>query len=147
MFSEELHPFSHTLQTSHEWMKTLMQELGVDDPQQAYRALRGALRALREQLKPDEAADLGAQLPMLLRGLYYDGFKPSREPEKRRHLQEFLDRINEDLRTPGDPDAQTAFTSVFITIERNITLGESTDVRSMLPSEIRQTLPEPQPAK
>jgi hypothetical protein len=43
------------------------------------------------QLPADEVAQLGAQLPILMRGLYYDQWHhPAGKPERLRHGEEFL---------------------------------------------------------
>src|SRR5258706_928036 len=49
---------------------------------QSYAALRAVLHALRDRLTVDEGAQFSAQLPMLVRGLYYAGWDPSRVPQK-----------------------------------------------------------------
>ena len=51
------------------WLKELADELGWADRERVYHALRSVLHALRNRLTVDEAADLGAQLPLLIRGL------------------------------------------------------------------------------
>ena len=47
--------------------------LGTDDRQDAYRAVRGVLHTLRDRLPVEESAQLAAQLPTLLRGVFYEG--------------------------------------------------------------------------
>jgi uncharacterized protein (DUF2267 family) len=64
--------FEQTLQKTNEWLTRLATELAGDDRQLAYRALRASLHALRDRLIVDEAAHLGAQLPLLVRGIYYE---------------------------------------------------------------------------
>jgi uncharacterized protein (DUF2267 family) len=67
------HAFEVTLQHSQTWLDDVLDELRTDDRPLAYAILRGVLHALRDRLPQAEVVDLGAQLPMLLRGLYYDG--------------------------------------------------------------------------
>src|SRR3982074_2193807 len=63
---------------------------------QSYAALRAVLHALRDRLTVDEAAHLSARLPMLVRGIYYDGWDPSRVPKKM-HRDDFLDQIRKEM--------------------------------------------------
>ena len=45
------------------------------DRRSAYRALRSVLHVLRDRLTPEQAVHLGAQLPLLVRGIFYDGWR------------------------------------------------------------------------
>ena len=90
-----------SIHTTNTWLKELMEELGWDDRQRAYRALAVVLHALRDRLSVAEAADLGAQLPMLVRGLYYEGWTPKGKPIKERKREDFLAHIAAAF--PGQP--------------------------------------------
>ena len=69
--------FDTTTQKTQVWLNDLMSQLDWEDkPQKAYMALRTVLHALRDRLMVEEAVQLGAQLPMLIRGFYYDGWTP-----------------------------------------------------------------------
>ena len=61
------------VQTAEDWINDLMRRLGWQDRERVYLALLATLHALRDCLARDEAVYIGAQLPTLLRGLYYDG--------------------------------------------------------------------------
>lgn len=85
----------------------------------------------------DEAADLGAQLPMLVRGLYYEGWRPSAHPLKYRHKEDFLQRVAE--RYPGleDDMRELAVRAVFKILARHVTSGEIEQVKNQLPADVR----------
>ena len=74
-----LEVFDTTLQKTNEWLDEIMDELALQDRHTAYVALRGTLHALRDRLPVQEAVHLGAQLPILVRGFYYEGWRPVRE--------------------------------------------------------------------
>jgi uncharacterized protein (DUF2267 family) len=133
MSSTGLAVFESTIHKSNQWLQELMALLGTDDKQRAYAALRAALHALRDRLSVDESAQFGAQLPMLLRGLYYDGWDPSRVPLRLRHLEDFLERVRESL-PPDEPLQIEALTrAVFALLAQRISAGEIRDVRRNLP--------------
>src|SRR3954468_20250061 len=54
----------------------------LTEPEDAWRLLKGYLQTLRDELTLDEAAQLAAQLPLVLRGAFYEGFDPSRQPTR-----------------------------------------------------------------
>lgn len=129
--------FEQTLHKTHAWLSDVMAELGTDDRHKAYASVRAALHALRDRLMVEEAADLGAQLPTLLRGVYYDGWKPAGKPVRERRKKEFLRHVEEDLRDPTiEPEA--AVRAVFAVLSKHVSRGEIDDVKGSLPPEIRE---------
>jgi uncharacterized protein (DUF2267 family) len=90
-----LEVFDSSIQKTNVWINDLMKVLGWHDRHDAYLALRATLHALRDRLTVDEVAHLGAQLPMLIRGLYYGGWDPSHKPLRERHKKQFLAHIEQ----------------------------------------------------
>ncbi|MFD1049696.1 DUF2267 domain-containing protein, partial [Kibdelosporangium lantanae] len=72
--------FAHAEQTAYEWLRVIADQLGTDDVHEAYQVLRPWLHLLRDRLSVPGAAHLAAQLPELLRGVFYDGWRPSEVP-------------------------------------------------------------------
>lgn len=140
MSSTGLEVFDKTLQTTNLWLKEIGEDLGPDR-QRCYHALRAVLFALRDRLTVDEAADLSAQLPMLIRGIFFEGFRPSSMPQRIRTQDEFLAKINEHLQNIRPIGAEEAARAVFRVLERKIQGGEMADVKQMLPPEIRMLFP------
>lgn len=138
------HGFGGTCQRSIEWLDVVAAELG-DNRQHAYHALRGVLHALRDRLPVAEATDLAAQLPMLLRGLYYDGFSLRTAGQRYRTKREFLDHVRDGMKTgPNrvmDIPPDDACRAVFLAIERFVTDGEVRQVINALPAEIQEMWP------
>ncbi|MBI2432933.1 MAG: DUF2267 domain-containing protein [Candidatus Hydrogenedentes bacterium] len=141
MTATALEPFSTTVQKSDEWLHCLMEELHSKDTHKAYRVLRATLHALRDRLTPQESAHLAAQLPMLIRGLYYEGYNPDRTPIKERSLPEFLEHISEELMMPTDPSPEVAARLVFRLLHESVSEGEVEDVKDMLPKAVRSLWP------
>ena len=133
--------FAKSFEAAQRWINELMRDLRVDDPQVAYRALRATLHALRDRLTPEEAVDLGAQLPTLVRGIYYEGWRPAATPQRSRHPQEFFDRVGRELVAERDPSPQAATRSVFRLLAGHVTEGEVADIVGMLPEPLRELWP------
>ena len=109
--------FDKTLQTTNIWLDEIMEEIG-QDRQAAWHVLGAVLRTLRDRLTVDESAHLSAQLPLLIRGLYYDQWQPSHVPTKCRTKEEFLEHVAEGLRDirPVDQQAPCRRSSTFLPI-------------------------------
>jgi len=134
-------PFEIALHTTNTWLHELMKELGWKDRQQAYRAFRAVLHALRDHLTVKETADLGAQLPMLIRGLYYEGWTPRGKPVSERTKEEFLAHIAESYRNEKGIFPEEIAWSVFKVLQAHVSAGEIGDVKQILPPEIRSLWP------
>jgi uncharacterized protein (DUF2267 family) len=141
-----LEAFDRTVHKTNAWLSDLMQCLGWHDRPKAYRALKATLRALRDRLTLEEVAQLGAQLPMLVRGFYYEQWDPTHTPRKERHRQEFLARIEHELAADDDVDAEQIARAVFSVLEARVAEGEIEDVKQVLPADIRELWPARAPA-
>lgn len=131
-----LESFDTSLQKANIWLKEIMEELAIDSRRRAYGVLRAVLHTLRDRLTIDEAADLGAQLPMIVRGIYYDEWKPSRNPIKDRHLDDFLQRVRHNFHADGELEMEDITKAVFHLLKRKVTEGEIEDIRGMMPKEL-----------
>lgn len=139
-----LEGLDHTVQLTHVWINDLDARLGWDNRPRAYRLLKAVLHALRDWLPLNEMADLAAQLPELLRGVFYEQWRPAAAPSrKHRTKADFLARIDQSFKSdPIDHTAQ-AVVAVLELLSEKITAGEVADVRHALPEEIRTLWPEP----
>ncbi len=133
--------FDHTIQITNIWLKELMEKLGTEDRHRAYLALRSVLHALRDRLTVDEAAHLGAQLPMLVRGIYFEGYHPAGKPLKERRKEQFLGHVRDQFRKDPEVDPEAIARAVFGLLEEKITAGEIADVRNSMPKELRELWP------
>jgi uncharacterized protein (DUF2267 family) len=142
MSATGLEVFDSTVQKTNSWLKELMLELDWDDRHRAYGALRATLHALRDRLTVEEVAQLGAQLPMLIRGFYYEGWDPTNKPLKVREREEFLARIAQYFVRAGDSvHPEPVARAVFAVLAQRISDGEIEDVKHILPGEIRDLWP------
>lgn len=130
--------FDRAVHTGNRWVKDLQTTLGWDDRRHAYSAFVAVLHALRDRLPFQEAVHLGAQLPMILAGAYYSGWRPSTTPRRFEDRRAFLDRVADELHVsvPG-ADTEHATRSVFDVLARHVTAGELRDVVALLPEELR----------
>lgn len=144
MSATGLDVFDKTLQTTHIWLDEIMADMGPDR-QVAWHILGAVLRTLRDRLPPDLAAHLGSQLPLLVRGVYYDSYLPSAVPERIRSLDEFLGRIKDRFKFIRPVDSSDALRAVCQVLGRHVDRGQMAKIWEALPEEIRRVA-EPQQA-
>jgi len=129
-----------SVEKAHLWLNDVAAEMGTDDHNAAYRVLRAYLHALRDRLPVDEAAQLAAQLPELIRGIYYEGWNPSATPVRYRTFAEFLERIADEAVLDGETEASFASSAAASVLRRHVSAGEIDDIRAILPEELRPIL-------
>ena len=107
---------------------------------QSYAALRAVLHALRDRLPVDESAQLAAQLPMLVRGIYYDGWDPSRVPVKM-HRAEFEARVRQEFPFDVEGGIDQLITVVLNALKRFGTTAEWAGVKASMPKQLAAVMP------
>jgi uncharacterized protein (DUF2267 family) len=147
MSTTKIEVFYTTVQKTNEWLRDISQELGDENRRHAYLALRGTLHAIRDFLPIEESAHLSAQLPLLVRGIYFEGWNPSNTPEEDRSLESFLSRTEHALERAlwnedHHIDTEHAARAVLRVLSDRISAGEVEQVRHVLPERIRDLWPE-----
>ena len=142
MSAQGLESLARTVQLTHIWINDLDQRLEWNDKPRSYRLLKAVLHALRDSLKVNEVADLGAQLPALLRGVYYEQWKPAATPVKNRKIDNFLERVQASFVKDPLVEPAKAVMAVFQLLTKKVTEGEIEDIRRCIPAEIRNIWPE-----
>jgi uncharacterized protein (DUF2267 family) len=137
MSANGLEVFDRTLETTHVWLNEICNDLGPDK-QVAWKVLSTVLHKLRDRLTLNLAAHLGAQLPLLVRGVYYDQFEPGKMPSEFRSREEFIAEVAEWLSDTRPVDPEEAIRSVFRVLSRHISEGQINTVRDALPKSVRQ---------
>ena len=139
--STNVDTLDRTIQETNVWLKAVTHHLETDDRRLGLMALRAVLHALRDRIGPENAVHLGAQLPMLVRGLYYEGWHMAGTPTKERHREQFLDHIRWTFGPRVDIDPERMTRAVFDVLWEKIDPGEVTKVINMLPEELRELWP------
>lgn len=107
-----------------------------------YRLLRSVLHTLRDSLQPDEMADLAAQLPLLVRGVYFEGWSPTGASTAERSEANFIARIDAAFTDDPISDTEAAIAAVFRLLDRHVSTGEIDQVRSSMRKSLRKLWPE-----
>ena len=132
--------FERSTHTTNLWLAELSQALGQEDRAGAYRVLRAVLHTLRDRVPHNEATQFAAQLPTLLRGVFYEGWRPAQTPEPYRDVETFLTRIATEAGLVGETEASLAVAATMSVLHRHVSGGELDDVLSVMPASLRTLL-------
>jgi uncharacterized protein (DUF2267 family) len=134
--------FDATIEKTNHILRDIEQAYGwpKERRNQSYGALRTVLHALRDRLTVDVSAQLAAQLPMLVRGIYYDGWDPSAVPIKM-DREAFLARIRLEFPYSIEGGIGHLVDTVLQILRQHITQGEWDHVKSTLPKDLATALP------
>ncbi len=130
--------FDTTIQKTNLWLAELMDDMQWDNRQKAYQALRAVLHELRNHLPPNEAVHFSSQLPMLVRGIFFEGWKLTAKPSKEHSAESFLAAVADHFAKDPQADAERIVRAVFTVIADHIPGGEIEKIISVLPKQLRQ---------
>jgi uncharacterized protein (DUF2267 family) len=124
------------VRATDEWISDLNHHLGWHHRGRAYFALYSTLHALRDALPLQEAIYLGAQLPPLLRGVYYEGWHPAELPLLPSRAS-FLSRIHDGLHRDVAIEPEQVARTVLALLADRIDAAELENVKAATPGELR----------
>jgi uncharacterized protein (DUF2267 family) len=140
MSATGLEVFDRTLQLTNTWLDEIMTTL-PRDRKLAWHVLGAVLRSIRDRVPVNLAAHLGAQLPLLVRGTYYDQWRPSETPKTWRSAEEFLANVSAELSSTQPVNASDAVRAVFQVLNHHVDPGQVEKVRHALPEEVQALWP------
>ena len=135
--------FDATIERTTSWLQDLMRELNWTDRRRSYLALRSVLHGLRDHLPVDQAVRFGNQLPMLIRGFYFEEWDVAGKPLTWTSREDLLAGIysyfSQDELSCADADAIVR--AVFRLLDRKVVDGEIDDFHNALPVDIQNLWP------
>ena len=135
----------HSVQLLDEWVQQVNYELGWRDLNRSFRLLRITLNELRDMLPIDEAAQFSAQLPLVIRGYFFEGWKPSKIHTTKHNKADFVRKIGQNFSEAECQDVEKAISGVFSVLNKHVSSGEIEDVRGSLRKQVRELWPAPVP--
>ena len=133
--------FDTTVQETNEWLRLVEERLPPCDRQQAYAAARAVLHVLRDRLPVEAVLGLSAQLPMLVRGFFLEGWRPVDGPSDIRDPQAFARAVAERLPAAFPREATGTVEAVFAMLAVRLDPGEVHKLTQYLPSRLRTFWP------
>jgi uncharacterized protein (DUF2267 family) len=141
MSSQGLEVIDHTVQLTHEWINELSERLSWTSHRDALRLLRVTLRQIRDHLGHEEVAQFSAQMPLLVRGMFFEGWTPAHTPIHDRKAEHFVAAISAQVGDVPDWRGSDDVVAVFKMLDARISAGEIADIKAGLPADIRRLWP------
>lgn len=127
-----------TVHTTNTWLHEITSRLGWEDRQRGYRLLRVGLHAIRDALPLGGVAHLSAQLPLLVRGVFFEGWQPTRDVKTPRTIPDFLADISDAFSDDPTFDAETAFRELINVMKMHVSRGQMDNVRAAMPEAVKE---------
>lgn len=119
------------------WLNDLDDRIGWENKQKSYRLLRSLLHVLRDHLSADEAAQLSAQLPVLVRGIFFEGWDPSKTPVVIRSAESFIDRVQSDFASDPLDGAPELIAAGMAVLRSHVSNGQMDQVECTFAKPVR----------
>jgi uncharacterized protein (DUF2267 family) len=144
MSEQGLETIETTTQKTHEWIARIAESMHMEK-RDAWKSLRAVLQTLRDRLPVDLTVHFGAQLPMLIRGLYYEGWEPSKVPIKM-SLEDFLAVVQSRIIADRVIDPIETVQNVLAVVANHVGGGEMQKVMDAFPRDMQSLFPALAPA-
>jgi uncharacterized protein (DUF2267 family) len=126
----------NTVRKTDQWLTEISNLLDWNEKKQAWKALRAVLHTLRDRLTVEASTDLASQLPMLIRGMYFEGWNPTKKPTRIRKIDEFVEAVNKgfsDIDFGDNLEPEDISRAVLKVLSNHVSAGEIEDVIRSLP--------------
>lgn len=143
MSATGLEVLDRTWHKTHEWVNELKGRLDWSSDKDALRLLRATLHQVRDRVHVNETAQLSAQLPIMIRGMFFEGWQPHLVPLPGRHAGDFITAIEHHVGDIMEFRGQQDIVTVLRLLNARISRGQISDIRGNLPEDIRALWPEP----
>jgi uncharacterized protein (DUF2267 family) len=130
-----LYPFVKHYDEATGFIKSVAKRLGTPgDLDHAVRVMRSVFGVLRRRIVPDESLQLVSQLPLLVKGIYVDGWNICEPLSEARTLDEFLFEVRDNSKGRSHLDfsnvelAKKKIIAVFNVLKQFVCDGELADM-------------------
>ena len=130
-------------QETNLWLNEIGERLDTADRRKAFDALRATLHAVRDRVGADHALHFAAQLPLLIKGLFFENWRPSETPTREREKETFLANVDAEVRRGIGVDPEHAVKAVLEVLAEHIDPAQMDKLRRLFPENMRDLFPEP----
>jgi uncharacterized protein (DUF2267 family) len=135
--SAGIKPLDRSIQLTLEWLNDIQEEFKWPDKDRVYDATKAVLLATRDRLTVEEAHQFAAQIPMVMKGMFFDGYDPTDKPMLIRNKDRFLEHVRKQFGN-RPLDSENAVRTVAKVLRKKISKGQYEDVVGSMPKEIQK---------
>jgi len=137
MSSTKVTNLDRSIQSTIEWLRDIQEELKWPSEERIYAATKAMLSTLRDRMTVDEVFHLSAQFPLLLKGIFFDGYDPTGKPIDIDNREEFFDIIQNRFEKKSGIDGEVITRAVLRVLYSRVGAGEMDDIKDSMPDDIR----------
>jgi uncharacterized protein (DUF2267 family) len=132
------------IQKAYEGLKEIRSYMNMENTQpdalEALTSLRVVFHEFRDNIMLESSAHLSAQLPLLIRGMYFENWQLSKILLKERNKEQFIEAVQDHLAHLSHPmiDAEQEIKAVLCTLANKVSIGQINKIKQTLPSHIRE---------
>lgn len=134
-----IHSLNHSIEQAQHWISSYSEQVGEQSKDTSFAAMKAAMAILRDRLPASEVADLASHIPPVLRGYFYDGYKPEKHHHKAKSKEDLVVLMREKLESMrvADVDAEKALDAFKDLLIQRITEGDIKHVKGSLPEHLK----------
>jgi uncharacterized protein (DUF2267 family) len=133
--------FDTTVNETNIWLEAVQAEVCCGR-HEAYVAMRAVLHALRDRLSPGGAMRLAAQMPLLLKGVFVEGWRPDETPVRTHTAEAFVKQVADRLPPACEFDPSYVTRAVITVLWKEMQGGAIAKAKRQVPADIRELWPD-----
>ena len=137
MSSTKVSSLDRSVQTTIEWLREIQEELMWPSEERVYAATKAMLNTLRDRMTFDEIFHLTAQFPLLLKGVFFDGYDPTGKPINVDRRDQFFDLVQERFEKRSGLNGEEITRAVLKVLYKKVGSGEMDDIKDNMPKDIQ----------
>lgn len=134
MKTHKLHSPEVNLQEANGWFNELNLSMPTSS-RETFLVFKAVLHSIRDTLNAQNATYLGTHLPLLIKGIYYEGWDPSNNPRNLSCTEDFFDIVDERYHGERIIEAVEEISAVVRFLSKKIGQDESW-LRDFVPKEL-----------
>ena len=131
----------NAVEETEAWVDEFVALIAWHNRDLAFTALVSALHAFRDSMPWDEAANIAAYFPPLLRGIYFEGWHPASRSLPLTTKSVFFERIRDAVHQNPGVESEQVVRALFSLLAKRMPQSELEDLKALAPEELHAYWP------
>lgn len=137
MSGTKVNSLNRSIQSTNMWLNDIQMELKWPDMERVYAATKAMLHTLRDCMIVEEVFHLSAQFPLLLKGVFFDGYDPTGKPLDVDNRNKFFAIIQDRFDKTSGLDGEVITRATLKVLYKRVGVGEMNDVMANMSDDIQ----------